>query len=225
MALSPTKLQEKNDYVRLLVYGSPGVGKTTFAAGAPNPVFLDFENSTTTLRKTHPDIAVISDRKELANVGNILEYVLKPTGYDTIVIDSISSMYETILMEHMKGQKNRDSDLALFQDFRKITNVMKRVFYTLIDVKAHVVLIAHERELRDSETNKLLQVRPHLPPEVRASIERLINEVFYIEADKDLSGKVKRTVTVTSQGKILAKNRQALTESKLENPTWKDIYK
>lgn len=40
-------------WMKLLLYGPPGAGKTELAAGAPKPFFLDFERSTETLRD-HP---------------------------------------------------------------------------------------------------------------------------------------------------------------------------
>lgn len=224
MGLSVGKIKDTDQYARLLIYGAPGVGKTTFAAQAPNPVIMDYENSSETLRNTDKsDTPVISDRKALSNFTDVIDFIRKPNEFDTIIIDSISSMNDTFLMEHMRSQKNRDKHIALFQDFRKMNNVLKEIFYEMITVPKNVVLVAHEKVLRN-EDNKILEVRPQLPPGAEASIERLINEVYYMEVKPNLRGPSDRILHVDSQGKILAKNRMGLTENKLINPTWKEIF-
>lgn len=222
MALSVGTVKDNEQYARILLYGAPGVGKTTWAASAPNPVILDYENSAETLRNTPlENTAIISNRGELAKHEEVLRF-LKNNPYDTIIIDSASSMNDTLLMEHMKNSK-RDKHIALFADFRKINNVLKEIFYTLIDVPKNVIVIAHEAEMRDPETNKVIEIRPLLPPEAKKAIIRLVNEVYYLEKKPSLTGDPDRLLHVDSQGKIVAKNRRGLNQP-IKNSNWKDIY-
>lgn len=225
MGLSLEKIEDRDEHCKLLIYGPPGVGKTTFAAGAPNPVILDYENSSESLRGTPlANIDLAGTRKQLANYDDVLDFIKKvPDKYDTIIIDSVSSMYDTMLMEHMRKEK-RDRHIALFYDFRKMTNVLKEIFYELVNIDKNVIIVSHETHLTD-ENNKILQIRPLLPPALRQSVERLVNEVFYLEASKNLTGGMERVLHVESQGYILAKNRQShLLEAKIKNPTWKEVY-
>jgi hypothetical protein len=70
--------------IRVLLYGEPGVGKSTFAANAPSPIFIGSEDGTSQL-----DVA----RVEPKNWNETLEIVrtlgTESHEYQTIVIDTI----------------------------------------------------------------------------------------------------------------------------------------
>lgn len=221
-------LGEIPPYVRLCLYGPPGSGKTTLASDAPKPVWLDFENSSETLRNSKSDIPIMT-RDELKDAEAVIRWVQNDTNdYETIVVDTISSMNETWLLEYMKKKNPKDLTVVASQpDFRILNHQMKRFFYALIECNKHVILIAHEKVWRDdkSDTPRVLEVRPALPPGAEASVERLVNEVFYLESKSQLNGPDKRKLHVSAQGKVLAKNRQGLDVSVIDNPTWKEVYK
>jgi hypothetical protein len=70
--------------LRLVVYGDNGIGKSTFASKAPNPIFIDLEDNI-----NHLDvdcIAVINYQETLNALNYLLEQ--KELKYKTIVIDS-----------------------------------------------------------------------------------------------------------------------------------------
>ncbi len=71
--------------LRVVIYGPEGIGKSTFASQFPNPLFLDTEDSTTSL-----DV----DRIEKPNHWKHLMYLLTELnanhmGYKTLVVDTI----------------------------------------------------------------------------------------------------------------------------------------
>lgn len=217
-----------DEFYRTGIYGFPGTGKTTLAAGADKPVFLDWENSTEALRgrPEFKDIPIIK-RNDLKDFEKVLRWVKSPPKeINTIVIDTASSMNDTFLMEHMRGITSRDRHTALFGDFRKMSNLLKEIFYELITVKKHVIVIMHTKVLRDtSETGngRILEIRPQLPPAAEDSIEKLLNEIWYIETKPSLKGPSERVLHLDSQGKILAKSRTGITEATVKNPTWRNI--
>src|SRR5690348_13381054 len=71
---------------RLVIYGVDGVGKTTFATRAPNPIVLRTEDGLGTIRvPTFPTIA--TDYAEVLRA--LSDLYTEPHGYQTLVIDSL----------------------------------------------------------------------------------------------------------------------------------------
>jgi hypothetical protein len=68
---------------RILIYGPPGVGKTTLAAQFPKPLFFDFEGST-----SHVDVPVIDASGWAEARGYLQDLLRNPEGYQTVVLDT-----------------------------------------------------------------------------------------------------------------------------------------
>ena len=71
--------------LRVGIYGTEGVGKTTFAAQFPGVVFIDTEGST-----KHMDVARFDPPETLQDVQEQLAYVLgHPDEIGTVAIDTV----------------------------------------------------------------------------------------------------------------------------------------
>lgn len=70
--------------IKALIYGEEGAGKSTFAAGAPRPIFISFDN-----RTNHLDITRVKPRSwdETLQVLALLER--EGQDYDTVVLDPL----------------------------------------------------------------------------------------------------------------------------------------
>jgi hypothetical protein len=77
--------------VRMVVYGAAGVGKSSFAAQAPSPLFLDFEN-----RTAHLDVARIRPQSWDETLATLRELHASPGDYKTVVFDTLDHM-ETLI--------------------------------------------------------------------------------------------------------------------------------
>ena len=70
---------------RILVHGVAGVGKTTFAAGAPAPVFICTEDGLGTLEATHFPLARTFD----AVMEALAALYAQDHTFATVVVDSV----------------------------------------------------------------------------------------------------------------------------------------
>jgi hypothetical protein len=70
---------------RILIYGTEGIGKTTFAAESPNPIFLQTEDGLGQIdRDRFPLASSLEDVQQA-----LAELLNQPHGYETVVLDSL----------------------------------------------------------------------------------------------------------------------------------------
>jgi len=94
----------------IVCYGTSGVGKTTFAAGAPSPVFIQTEQGEGNLEL---DSFIDADGKTLATsidavVGIIDMLIREKHGYQTLVVDSLDHL-EPLIHDKVCAENNKTS--------------------------------------------------------------------------------------------------------------------
>jgi hypothetical protein len=130
---------------RVVIYGVESVGKTTFAAQFPTPLFLDIEGGT-----AHLD----TDRVEInswADLQGALKEVVNTT-YQTVVIDS-ADWAERLCVEDLLATTKKTSveDFGYGKGWVMVAERMSRLLTALdglIEVGKNVVLLAHSKVQR-----------------------------------------------------------------------------
>ena len=130
---------------RVVLYGVESVGKSTFAAQFPKPLFLDIEQGT-----SHLDV----DRCDINSWKQLTEALseAKATDYKTIVIDS-ADWAERLCVEDLLATSKKTSieDFGFGKGWVMVAERMSRMLAsvdTLIDAGKNVVLIAHSKIVR-----------------------------------------------------------------------------
>jgi len=90
---------------RIMVYGPHGLGKTTFGASAPNPIFILTEDGLGRLEADHFPLAT-----KFADVQDALKALQGEHDFQTVVIDSLDWL-EAIIQREIE-QKYDAKDLA-----------------------------------------------------------------------------------------------------------------
>ena len=129
--------------IRVAVYGTEGVGKSTFASQFPGAVFIDTEGST-----THMDVARFDQPESLDDVMKILNYIVgHPDEFGTVVIDTMDWM-EKLLFKAVCDEKHIQNieDLGYGKGYvfakQKMQGLLE-VLDLIIGQGVHVVLICH----------------------------------------------------------------------------------
>lgn len=142
------------DPERILVYGMPGIGKTTFAANAPRPFFIDAERGSTRLPVARPKER-IEDWETVLGIVQWLTVASHP--YETCVIDTLDRV-EWLCWQHLcrTGGKNRTQvgsieDVgggyakgytAAYEEFRRLFGALETLW---TKKRMRIVMIAHQK--------------------------------------------------------------------------------
>lgn len=216
---------------RVVIYGVESVGKSTFAAQFPNPLFLDVEGGT-----AHLD----TDRVSI-DTGAELDSAIaecKSTDYKTIVLDSID-WAERLIVEKLLADTKKTSveDFGYGKGWVMVAERMARMltaFDQLIDAGKNVVLIAHSKVQRVEPPDMLaaydryeLKLSKQSSPLVKEWADELWFFRFKTKTIESDSGKAKaiggkdRIILTTHSAAYDAKTRSGLAE---ELPmTWASV--
>lgn len=203
----PNELQTKKT-LSVLIYGQPGMGKSTLALSAPNPLLLDFDGGVHRVNAAHRvDTVQISKWEEVDEVLNSPEIA----EYQTIVIDTAGKMLsfmDKYIMQNNQKMKKADGTLSL-QGY----GVRKNMFINFVNqvslLGKSVVFVAHEREEKNGDEK---QIRPEIGGSSAGDLIKELDLVGYMEA----IGK-KRTISFNPCEKFYGKNTCNLPE-RLEVP-------
>jgi hypothetical protein len=148
MALKITRGRQWSP-VRVTVYGTEGIGKSTLAARFPNPLILDTEDGT-----RHLDVARVQCQDWATLEGAMHDLARDAQGFETVVIDS-ADWAERLMIDQILRSTGKKS----IEDFgfgKGYTLVMERMakFLALADSLVarglHVGLVAHAKVQRTS---------------------------------------------------------------------------
>lgn len=212
---------------KVVIYGPGGIGKSSLAALAPNPVFLDVEDSTKRL-----EAARVSGLATWADLRACLQSDALD-GYGTVVIDSVTRAEELAVahtLATVKTEKNQTAASVESYGFGKgFQHVYETFLHLLVELDRHVragrnvVLIAHSCVAKSPNpmSDDFIRFEPRLQTsdKGKASIRNRVVEwadhVLYIGYDVAVSedgkgvGAGTRTIYTKETPTQIAKTREA----------------
>lgn len=196
ISLSNLKKVKADKPPRILVYGPPGIGKTTLASEFPNPVFLQVEEGT----PSGKELDAFSDLKTFSQVMEALAALYtEEHEFKTVVIDSVTALEKLIFAETCARGDERGNSKANIEDFgygkgyvfatRVAGEFIEGINALRRDRGMAVVLIAHSTVLRfdDPETVSYdryeIALRTSDKPnaDIRGMFERDMDAIFLLK--------------------------------------------
>lgn len=154
MITKPEAMSFDNKRFSVLLYGSPGVGKTTLALSAPDPIIIDFDRGMSRVRAQHRKTAIFCDTYE-----DVLHDLESPEikNFQTIIVDTGGS-FVTFLQDWamrsnpaVNRQKNGAISLkgfgAVKSEFVRFTGYVKDV------LDKNIIYVFHSQEQSDKDGN------------------------------------------------------------------------
>ena len=193
----PSELSVKST-LTALIYGQPGIGKTTLACSAPAPVLLDYDGGVARVNGAHQ-----VDTVQVASWEDTEQAIaeIKAAGsYKTIIIDTVGKMLaymEDYIKRTQPRMKQADGSLSL-----KGYGVRKQMFVQLLKdtgiMGMNLIFVAHEREERQGDDTK---VRPEISGSAASDLVKELDLVGYMQAIGS-----DRTITFDPSEKYYTKN-------------------
>jgi phage nucleotide-binding protein len=203
--------------LNVLIYGHPGVGKTTFAARSSKVLIADAENGTTMLRLNGIKKADVAKVETWEDIDEI--YKLAKSGqYEVVVIDPIGELLDKLLTSLKKTHGSKDGQSLSIGGWGVAKEKFRFAMRSFRDLGVHVVLVAHTSEKKEEET---LLVRPKLQANLDEDICAMMDVVGYLRVAKDPTTKeTKRRLYVAPNDKYYGKDRSGTLPEYLDEPTF-----
>ncbi len=153
----PCEIEAKKT-ISMMVYGQPGMGKTTLALSAPGAVLFDYDGGVNRINAAHqvPTLQVTN----WAETTEALAEVAQEPSYKTIVIDTLGKMVgyiekyiqENDLAEN-KGKRvwTYPNGALTLKGFGERKNIFKQFLMSVATSGKSVVFVAHEKEDRNGD--------------------------------------------------------------------------
>lgn len=186
--------------IRVGIYGTEGVGKTTLASKFPRTVFIDVEGGS-----KHMDVRRFDQPESLNEVKEQLDYVVgHPEEFGTVVIDTVDALEKLIFKEVCQEKKIQNiEDIGYGKGYVYAKQKMQGLL-ELLDVViqrgVHVVLICHSMirkfELPDemgSYDRYMLKLNEkNIAPLVKEWVDLLLFINYKTDIVTDADGKTKK---------------------------------
>jgi hypothetical protein len=198
----PNELTVKLSYAGL-IYGQPGVGKTTLALSSVNPVCIDVDRGMYRIEKRYQVPSL-----QMENYNQLLDLLNSNEldNYETIVVDTLGKLIDRISDYVISNNpKYRQSNGQLTMQGWGQVKIEFRSLVKLINGKNKSVLfVAHESEEKDGDRDTTKK-RPDVSGSARKDIVKELDFMGYME----MSGN-KRTISFSPTSSYYAKNSLGL---------------
>lgn len=127
----------------ICVFGAPGIGKTTFAAGARNPIFLATEDGAGVVGPARFNIETFEEFQEALQLLKNDKH-----DYQTIVVDSLDWL-QPLVWDYVCRKANQPSIEAFGygKGYNEATAIFRNVFLEMREIKKRrkmsIIMLAH----------------------------------------------------------------------------------
>lgn len=234
--LKVVPVQQRAQFINILIYGDSGVGKTTLAGSAdacPDlrpALVIDFEGGTESLVRTFPKVQQVrvTTWKEMQAVYDELR--LSKHGFSTVILDSLTEIQKfnmySIMEELMDRRPDMDPDVPSMREWGKNLEQMRRFVRAFRDLPMNTIFTALKKEDKNDKTG-MVTTLPSLSGKLSGEVAAFLDIVGFYYVKRIGSGEEARDVRLLLTAKtetIVAKDRTRQLPMVVEEPTMQKLF-
>ena len=200
-------------FVKALIMGAHGAGKTRSASFWPKPIFADTERGRMSLADRSVPYA---DIRSTADMDGLLEHLRKECqkpvagrAYQTLVIDTVDSYQRTIIQERLRAEKREA--LSGWADWGYLDGKMTQLVERLLNLPMNIVVNLHVKDVSDGGDedgdNSILVKKARLKGDIKDTIFQ----------DFDLIGQMETSFKAVKGERVLERNIRWASEPRFPN--------
>ncbi len=156
MIVQPNALTFSDKKFTMIIYGSPGVGKSTLALSAPKPLLIDFDRGVSRVKAYHRCPTI---------VFNTYDEVKKDLGspemkdFETVVIDTggsfVTCLQNYVMEQNPSANRQKNGSISL-KGFGAVKVEFERFSsYVRDTLRKNVIFVFHSDEQKDKDGNPM----------------------------------------------------------------------
>lgn len=209
----------------ILLFGFPGSGKTTLAAGAPKPLVIEVDENGHVVLDT-PELRDHARYFYLRDFGKVAQFVRllakDPLLQDieTIVVDTFTELQTLDRLSRLTGDLLLDTSWRFNEDIYQNNNFTSLVLLKeIMKLGKNTIVVCHLTEKDESETRKKdIHMRAALSPGVLQPTMAAMDGVFFLSASGN-----NRRLRVDPTAQLMTKTRVKFPRGEFTNPKWSDL--
>lgn len=204
MGIKYSSTKHSKGAINLLVYGRSGVGKTSLIPTCPAPIIVSSERGLLSIASHDIPVAEVSCEADLEELMQIVVTQKFQKQFKTVVVDSVSDVAETLLVDLKQGAKDPRQAYGQLQDF------MAKFIRVFRDLPLNIVFIA-KGEVYENAAG-LQAMRPAMPGRrLTSDLPFYFDEVLALLVRPAEDGeKEERTLQCHPTAQLDAKDRSGL---------------
>jgi len=188
--------------VKVLVYGSAGMGKTVLASTAPHPFLISAEGGELSLRHVQMPMAKVTTVEDLKDIYSWCEQSHEAKQFQTICIDSLSEIAEVVLNNAKRQVKDPR------QAYGELIEKMETTIRMFRDLPGRNVYMSAKMEPTKDELTGVVKYGPAMPgSKLGSKLPYFFDEVFRLGINKTPQGESYRFLQTQPDMQYEAKDR------------------